>query len=239
MIVPDDEICIQNMLGLDIIPKDIEDEYMVRARMLHRQLSGGPIGPVAVVDMLRALGHGPPAAAPGDSGKPTVWRTVDVDTAIELSIDGEWKCEGHTFQGEVGGGTLAVKVNGRIDEYPAWQVRISDRGLPSDVDKLSFEKPANTERIVGDARVALLDENNEVEIKNETSEISAEEPPMQPQLDKVNWGTVKKGTGIWYRDGEDVFDAEFQRCVKDGMAVIKIEGEAKSRSVERTKLLMP
>ena len=233
MIVPDDEICIQNMLGVDAISPVIEEEYLVRARMMHRQLAGGPIGPVAIVDMLRFLGFGPPVPSTGTSGKPVVWRDIDVGTDIELHFEGQWK-GGYTFQGEVGGGTIAIKDGRRIDEYPAWRVRLSTMGLAPDLNRESFTAEAQTERVEGDARAGL---ENEVETKLQNVETdSVDELVVAP---KVNWGQVKKNTAVWYRDGEDTFDASFTRCVKDGMAIIRVDGESDERTVARTKLLMP
>jgi hypothetical protein len=228
MIVPDDEICIQNMLGVDAIAPEIEEEYLIRARMLHRQLSGGPIGPVAVVDMLRSLGYGPPVPTSGASDKPVVWRDVVVGTEIDLHIEDQWK-SGYTFQGEVGGGTLAIKDGRRIDEYPAYRVRLSAMGLESDLDRKSFTDQATTEVAQGDARADL---QNEVETK-------PQKPETVGAATRVNWGQVKKETVVWYTNGEDTFDARFHRCVKDGMAIIQIDGEPDTRVVERDKILMP
>lgn len=241
MIVPDDELCIQTMLGIDAIPEDIEHEYMVRVRMLHRQLAGGPIGPVAIVDMLRSLDYGPPTVVKDKNSKTIQWRSLEPGTQLEVFKGGKWRKDLYaTFQGEVGGGTIAVKVDGRIDEYNSCDLRLSDDGLPDDVDIESFTEPGKHSAPQADARLSILDDKNEVEKKIESEKIHPDdEPPIQPPLKNVNWGTVKKGTEIWFRDGEDVYDAIFQRCVGNGMASITIAGEEQSRDVDRSKLLMP
>jgi hypothetical protein len=241
MIVPDDELCIQTMLGIDAIPEDIEHEYMIRVRMLHRQLAGGPIGPVAIVDMLRSLDYGPPTLVQDKDRKSIEWRSMEVGTQLHVFKGGKWRKDLHaTFQGEVGGGTIAVKIDGRIDEYNACDLRLTDNGLPADVDVESFTAPAMQVAPQADARLSLLDDKNEVEMKLESEKIHPDdEPPIPPPVKQVNWGTVKKGTEVWFRDGENVYDASFQRCVGNGMAVITIAGEEESRDVSRTKLLMP
>ena len=241
MIVPDDELCIQTMLGIDAIPEDIEHEYMVRVRMLHRQLAGGPIGPVAIVDLLRFLDYGPPTVIKDKDSKAIQWRSLELETQLDVFKGGKWRKDLHaTFQGEVGGGTIAVKIDGRIDEYNSCDLRLAENGLPSDVDLESFIEPGKHEAPQADARLSILDDKNEVEMKIESEKIHPDdEPPIQPPLKNVNWGTVKKGTEIWFRDGEDVYDAIFQRCVGNGMASINIAGEDETRDVDRTKLLMP
>lgn len=260
MIVPDDEQCIQQMLGIDIIPVDIEAEYMIRARMLHRQLSGGPIGPVAIVDLLRSLGYGPPPPSVVDQEGRVDWRRVEIGTAVQVRIGGEWKPSsfGFTFQGEVGAGTLAVKHSGRIDEFNRFDVRIDTHGLPSDVDKASFEgKPSNVNE--ADARLDLIDRvvsdatshetpstkvdasENEVESSQAEGDIGSDDeiPVSASEEVKVNWGQVKKGTEVWYRDGADLCDAKFVRCLKDGQAFVLIAEETEPRQVARDQLQLP
>ena len=297
MIVPDDEMCIQQMLGIDAIPEDIEREYMIRARMLHRQLAGGAIGPIAVVDLLRALGYGPPPPQATDDEGRIVWRRVEQGTPVNVRVDGQWSPNGQnvTFQGEVGGGTIAVQwANGRIDEFNAFDVRLADTGLPSDVDSESFMGEAD--RPMPDARIGLIrgskeaaiavtealdgeivaidedsaaqeptgtaseeqddmetaqlkrladvldddDDENEVETPSLRGDIGDDDeiPPHVPDT-KINWGQVKKGTEVWLRDGEDMFDAKFIRCTGDGMASVHVDGEKEPREVERAFLKMP
>lgn len=247
MLVPDDELCIQMMLGIDQIPADIQHEYMIRARMLHRQLAGGAIGAVAIVDMLRSLGYGPPPAGKtGDDGR-IDWRKIEIDTPVNVCTNGTWtlNSENITFQGCVGQGTLAVRCLGQINEYNAFDVRLADIGLPNDVDEDSFTKPGRHESPKPDARIDLIpddavsqdDADNGFESEIEQSEIGDEGPPNVTQ--KVHWQKVRKGTPVWFRDGDDMKDAKFLRCHKTGMAKILVEGENEPREVDRNFLKLP
>lgn len=260
-IIPDDELCIQQMLGILEIPKEIEQEYMIRARMLHRQLAGGPIGPVAIVDMLRFLGFAlPPPQFVNQDGM-VDWRRVEVGTRVEVKVDGTWQSGDQiSFAGEVGGGTVAVEIRGRIDEFNGFDVRIPDPTLPSDVDAESFEGEA--ERDEGDARVKLIepdDPENEAEVIENTKEGATDTKSDQNEVEngapkgdigsdddippntvqKVNWGKVKKNTEVWLREGDDLFDAKFQRCEKPDKALVHVEGEKEPRLVDRAFLKLP
>lgn len=249
-LIPEDELCVQQMLGIDVIPEDIEIEYMIRVRMLHRQLAGGPIGPVAIVDMLRYLNIGPPPAQVVNEDGQADWRRVVVDTPVEAMVDEEWVAG--LFAGEVGGGTIAVKINGKIDEFNSFQVRIPQETLPADVDADSFSVPA---AVINDpdARADLLNDSESDEASSEEVETESEENDVEtatPQGDigiddevpryvpvKVNWGQVKKGTEVWFRDEADFFDATFLRCVKPDKAIIEIDGN--ERQVDRAFLRLP
>lgn len=259
--VPDDEECIQQMLGILDIPIEIEREYMLRVRMLHKNSSGGPIGPIAIVDMLRFLGIGPPAPQIMNADGRADWRRVPVDTPVEISIDGKWVGGRNiTFQGEVGGGTLAVDNRGKIDEFNAFEVRIPDPDLPPDVDAESFE--GEVERDEGDARAELLDlegmaslseadasvpikgatdtkSENEVEKAAPKGDIGSDDdvPPNVEQ--SVNWGRVRKGSEVWLRDGDDMHDAVFHRCVPPDKALVLVDGEDEPREVKRAFLKHP
>lgn len=267
--VPDDEQCIQQMLGILDIAPEIEQEYMVWARMLHRQLAGGPIGPIAIVAMLRSLGIGPPPAQILNEEGRVDWRQLANDTPVEVKIDGEWQSGEHSFAGEIGGGTVAINVRGRIDEFNSFDVRIPAATLPSDVDAESFK--GEVERDEGDARARLIATptveetteaikngevgeyaeeeatdtepeaaaENEVEIKPPKGDIGADDE-VPPNIGvKVNWGQVKKKTEIWYRDGEDMHDAIFHRVVAPDKALILVNGEEDTREVERAFLKLP
>jgi hypothetical protein len=261
-IIPDDELCIQQMLGIVDIPEDIQREYLIRTRMLHRQLAGGPIGPIAIVDMLRFLDYAlPPPQVMNEDGRAD-WRRVEDGTPVEIRVDGKWFGENITYAGEVGGGTLAVNNNGRIDEFNAFDVRIPSAELPSDVDAESFEGEAD--RPEPDARINLIGSEDDAETVRsapdgeiepvededapEENEVAKPEPKGDIGTDddvpanveqKVNWGTVKKGTEVWFRDGDDMHEAAFHHCVPPGKAKIQVQGEQETREVERAFLKMP
>ena len=271
-IVPDDELCIQQMLGIVEIPEDILEEYMIRARMFHRQLSGGAIGPVAIVDMLRALGYGPlPPQATNDEGNAD-WRLVERDTRVDIRIDGKWISDpGITFQGEVGGGTVAVNNRGRIDEFNSYDVQIPARVLPADVNAESFEGEAD--KAVPDARASLIEDDGDEEewspelaedlpgaetvpaestdeLSEEPVENEVEKPEFKGDIgkddeipsnveQKIRWGRVKRGTELWLRDGDDMKDCQFHRCVAPDRALVLVDGESEPREVERAFLKMP
>ena len=54
-----DQLLIKTMLGVSEIPKELEQEYTLRLRMLRLIGSTGPLGSVGLIDLIRYLGFDP------------------------------------------------------------------------------------------------------------------------------------------------------------------------------------
>ncbi len=144
MMVPQDEHCIQRMLGVDAIPDEIYTEYMIRLRMFHRFMSGGgPLGPIGCIDLLRSMEYSPPSLSSGTGPNKTDWRDVPLGTPVQIKNEGQWSPRNLLFRfaGFVDFGTLAIQSpTGRVDEYRKQNVRLVEDDLPDDVNKSSFEE---------------------------------------------------------------------------------------------------
>ncbi|MEM6692989.1 MAG: hypothetical protein AAF664_26405, partial [Planctomycetota bacterium] len=181
MIVPDDQLCILQMLSLEVMPEDIEEEYGIRIRMYHRQGAGGPIGPIALIDMLRHLGYecGQPKFA--KKSEQVDWRKTEEGTPVQVQIGNEWSTQRATFQGMVSSGTLCIERDGKMDEFNAFDVRLVEGLFPSDVDPKDMKsKP--------DAPINQVERGSNSSDDGDIGD-SADAPPKQ-----TNWGNVKKGT---------------------------------------------
>jgi hypothetical protein len=55
----DDQRLIKAMLGVTEVPKELEQEYSLRRRMLRLAGHSGPLGSVAMIDLIRYLGFDP------------------------------------------------------------------------------------------------------------------------------------------------------------------------------------
>ena len=62
---PTDEQSLYRLLGVTDLPESVVDEYGLRLKMFHRDGASGPLGTLALIDMLRFLKVDLPAAAPG------------------------------------------------------------------------------------------------------------------------------------------------------------------------------
>jgi len=114
MILETDADILERMLGDGSIPSALEDEYQLRLRMLHAAGVSGPLGAIALVDLVRACGIRPEIVMP--ERPPTVdWQSLPQDgsTLVEAQFNGQWMPG--KFIGFVGDGTLQVKLDN--DDY--------------------------------------------------------------------------------------------------------------------------
>ncbi|MEO1615058.1 MAG: hypothetical protein AAFV88_04360 [Planctomycetota bacterium] len=235
MIVPEDHLCIQQMLGIEVIPKKIEEEYGIRIRMYHRQGAGGPLGVTGLIDMLRFLGCSCGQAKFAKQSEQIDWRRIDEGTPVQVQVGNEWLTDHATFQGSVSAGSLAVERGGQIDEFNAFDVRLVKDQFPDDVDEESFKGDPDDLRHKPDDRINLVEAGSDSPDDGDIGDAADAPPPK-----KVNWAQVKKGTPVWYRDPDSdrILDAKFMRCLSDGKANVQVEGEDEIREgINRSDLV--
>ena len=224
MMVPDDELLIQEILGINTIPDDILSEYALRIRMYHKQGAGGGLGPLALIDMLRFVGYSCESAKMIKPVERVNWREQKIGSVVEVRVDGLWLNTPATFEGEVGGGILAVERFGKIDEFNSFDVRLPASELPSDVDPEAFKKEnATREKDQPDARDSLI-------LTDEQERSIVDSIFDNSEMTKRDWSKTKKGTRIWYRDqNNDVHQGDFGRFVKGDKCEIQLDGENSRR----------
>lgn len=250
MIVPEDELTIQRMLGVLDVPADIHDEYLRRVRFLHREVAGGPMGPGMLVDLLRFLGY-EPAVSGSQHQSDCDWRTVDRGTRVQIRRNGYWtevamECR---FEGFVDSGTLAVLLpGGRVDEFPRHDVRIAnlvDAGVetagvkPTDMSKLAgsmfdgrAEADARTQQLEAglaagdtvspDFTNEIIDRGPPGEL-NESGELRTLDEPSEAAWPVTDWKILKKGDPVWARE---IVDGEMElyegKFVKKSPKIVKV-----------------
>lgn len=244
MILAQDEMTIQRMLGCNEVPADVHDEYLKRVRFLHRETAGGPMGPGMVVDMLRFLGF-EPAISGSDNPDMVDWRQVERGTRVKVRRAGRWTASDVVcrFEGFVDMGTLAVELpGGRVDEFNKCDVKIL--AINPEIAGLEQESAKSGTMLDGkaepDARLQLQKEDSsdeseddtvsaafDPELDSESSELSADDPALQPPSSPwppaPDWKTLKEFTPVWVREkvGEGA-DAEFD--LHDGKFVSRLPG---------------
>lgn len=79
---PIDQRLITAMLGLSEVPKELEQEYSVRLRMWSLAGNVGPLGHVALIDLIRYLGFDPP-----EEPRPDVpWERYPANETIRVAV---------------------------------------------------------------------------------------------------------------------------------------------------------
>ena len=107
---PDDQRLINTMLGVIDVPKELEQEYSLRRRMLRLAGNTGPLGLVALIDLIRYLGFDP-----AEEPLPDVpWERYPANESIRVAV--RWTKEPTSpwfhglFCGIVQDGSLLVRM---------------------------------------------------------------------------------------------------------------------------------
>lgn len=107
------------------MPEEVLKEYLLRIQMYHCLGTSGPLGPVGLVDLVRACGYertfGSKTASP--------WRSTKKGTPIEASYSGQWVPG--VFHGVTNQGALAIQLEGEseVKEVMAHVVRQKEPAL--------------------------------------------------------------------------------------------------------------
>lgn len=110
MIHPQDEQSLQRLLGVETPPKSVLDEYRIRLALFHRDGHSGPLGTIALIDLVRSQGLKPPVI-PKD--KTVVdWRTVATDGSVYVDVPMFGDLKRGTYCGMGTHGVLHVKFPG-------------------------------------------------------------------------------------------------------------------------------
>jgi len=240
MILAQDEMTIQRMLGCNEVPVDVHDEYLRRVRYLHRETAGGPMGPGMVVDMLRFLGYEPGVTGSDNPGM-VDWRQVERGTRVRIRRAGKWTAKDVVcrFEGFVDMGTLAVELpGGYVDELNKCDVQVlSKEDIGENIGFVPDDKQQVGSFIDGtpepDARVSLP-EPEQPEPSGQEEELTADSPELQPPGPAwppvPDWKLVKELDPVWVRErvGEgkdaeiDVHDAKFLKRIPGGKIKVKM-----------------
>lgn len=128
---------LQILLGVTEIPEKYAREYRIRKRMYDRIGGGGPLGTIALVDLLRFCGFSlrdliePPAE--------TNWDGVRKGARVEVLIDNEWKPGEFLGFGELK--TLHVQLDHDpwVKECPKSLVRLAKEQKKPAIEKVVTE----------------------------------------------------------------------------------------------------
>jgi len=176
-----DETSLRRMLGCEV-PDEVRAECDLRTRMYHADGNSGPLGSVALIDMVRWMG-----LSPKNVERPVEqvdWRQYPQDgtVRVEARFFGQWMAG--RFLGFVEAGTLAVRLedDATVEECRPDMVRLADGISLSSGGSLVDEQAAPPEDEDGpDARLQLLEEEPVVDISEESEPDVEYEEEAEPQ----------------------------------------------------------
>jgi hypothetical protein len=125
MFVQQDEDSLLRMLGGEI-SEEVKSEYETRLSMFHSDGNSGPLGSLALIDMVRSLGLG--GRSRKVTGVAVNWRDVATNGTVCVIADGS----PGKFVGFCDHGLLAVRLddNEFVQEFRASQVQIGVQPAP-------------------------------------------------------------------------------------------------------------
>lgn len=142
LLTPADAAALPRLLRLDgrPIPQQVIDEYNIRIRMFHSAGHSGPIGTVALIDMIRYLGINP--IPEQKSSRELVPQFVDLPegAAIEVRRNATWNPARLVRVAQFGIIVARVEGDNRVTEWRKDQVR-----LPEDEENLARVQETETE----------------------------------------------------------------------------------------------
>lgn len=239
---PQDEDMLQRLIGADGIPENVLAEYAMRAGMFHRSGSSGPLGPLALIDLVRFCGVKPPDTKP--VVKVVDWFSLPSDGSVRVACRffGSW--EPGSYVGYVANGTLAVRLDADpvIRECRGDMVRLSEIPAPNGIgDTVS---PSTDAQDKPDARAALLDSRPVIPVSGIESVEPDELPkayeakpdpdyltvdpadvPAWKSKDIIDWSAVKSGEEVWVEGRDDLVDGKFVYAKPDGQLVVTVAGQ--------------
>lgn len=218
---PTDYQQINAMLGVQSPPKELEQEYFTRLRML--QLAGvdGPLGPVALVDLIRSLGFDP-----AEEPLPCVpWERYPADGTIRVEarwrIGNEDKWLSGVFRGVVGQDLIAVQM----ESEP-----IARHFLSSEV-RLAADQAAPQRDIVSPNQPDLIDASG-APCDMEVPDIGPDDPTIlsirQPAHEEFDWCLVGAGRDVFVREGSGEIVGSMM-AVAGNSLLLQVQGEPEPR----------
>lgn len=216
---PADAQQINAMLGVQEPPKEMEQEYLARLRML--VLAGWPtdrpLGPITLVDMLRSLGFDPPEELSPD----VPWDRYPVDGSIR--VEARWKIgNGYhwlrgVFRGVANAGIITVQLESEpiARDFLTSEVRHAANQCRRDCDTVSryLTEPIDASGAPRDMEVPDIGPDDPTEI--------AVSPPAAEEFD---WEIVAQGTPVCVSDDTVTRDGTFV-AAKDQCVAVTLDGE--------------
>jgi len=208
MILPDDLDLIESMVGrqaldFDNLPKEFVEEYLTRLGMMSRAGKSGPLGPVAIMQLLRDMHISPE----GKTQLVTVkdWSNVASGTVIVY--------EGRRgiFQATSVAGMVLIKLDGyrAMTEVPASLVTLAVRKVDGIDDEAFKAEPAPPAAIHTRSQ-------DEIERDEARAKVSPEE---QSVLN--TWGMLEAGDPVKVAQADGtVVDGEFIDVAGDKLLVM-------------------
>lgn len=137
MLIGQDLETLQRLLGVQDIPEKYVQEYEIR-KHLHDLRDSGPLGTVAIIDLLRFCKYEPPPKIKVE--QEIDWRSVKKGTRVECIVRQEWTPGEFLGFGELG--VLHVQLDHKdwVTEFPRKLVRIAQDQTKPKIEKVKAPK---------------------------------------------------------------------------------------------------
>lgn len=216
---PSDCRQITAMLGTEP-PKELEQEYITRLRMLRLAGHSGPLGPVALVDLIRSLGFDP-----AEEPQPCVpWERYPADGSIR--VEAQWSAGNWlrgVFRGVVAVGPVRIAV--QLDGEP-----IARDFVPSDV-RLAADQcrpQCDTVSLFPDESIDASGAPCDMEVPD----IGPDDPTIlsirQPAHEEFDWCLVGAGRDVFVREGSGEIVGSMM-AVAGNSILLQVQGEPEPR----------
>lgn len=225
--VPQDELALQKILGSKAIPQEVADEYRLRAGMFHRGGASGPIGLMALVDLVRFCGLAP--ATLDTEPEHVSWGGYPQDgsTRVEARFFGAWKPGAFLGFGKAGSLLVRLEEDGKTRECMRHVVRlvvVESKHEP--VHEAPTPLAAQLEAADSDS-VSSNGQAAPVEQEKPLPPVGAGDPeaasrPFDADLD---WGTVETGAEVYVDIDGDVQEGKFVEEAGGSVSVLLGSGE--------------
>lgn len=130
MLHEEDEALIGRMVGANALTPSLLQEYTIRLTMFHRGGGQGPLGPIALVDLLRDMGMRPPQL---ESEKARVDpRSLERGAPVMVKDANTGEIHKATFESPIAGGNYGVKYEGSDYVYEVCGYQILPAEPPKD-----------------------------------------------------------------------------------------------------------
>jgi len=193
MLMPLDEETVVAMVGVGSVanlPKEFMDEYLLRATMLARAGKAGPIGPLAMLHLIREFKLEPPK--PKVAVEVSDWDTMAKGSRIVFRGQGGVYCGNSSLS------TVLIRLDGRNaqEEVLASEVKSDENQIAPGIPNAAFERePLPPAAKLTEPRSGIAGDIIRPEIEPEAQEKAA--------AILSQWGMVDAGSPVWVRGGGD------------------------------------
>lgn len=210
----------ERFLGTNEIPKKFVREYSLRISLYHRDGNSGPLGTLAIIELLRFGGWRPPHPA-DEPEEETNWDAVKRGTRVEARFFGSWAPGEFVGFGEHKVLLVRLDDDEFIKECRRDMVRVAEDQTPRVVEVVEQKEvlPPDPDEVPSDHADVMPEAPKADEWVPPTVETPA------GQFKQTDWTQVAAGDEVWVTLNDEPMDGTFVSVANDGQVVVLIAGQ--------------